>query len=230
MMFRSALLLCAAVLATGVEAQTSDAPEASELDATVQTLVAETWGIAPASVVLEWNGAREDVATGADQVELVGSGARGSFVVRVGPPSRQDAIRLRAGTAVRVPVASRHLPRGTVLSASDIEVTDGVSWGPPGVDEAEVVPGWVTQRTLTRGDRLVTPAVRPALSVMSGSPVEIVWRRGAISLALPGTAAGNGAIGEQVLVRSETGKRMRGIIVAPGVVDVTRGASSSLER
>jgi len=223
------LVLSALPLAAAVEAQTPEPADTGSLDATVQALVADAWGVEPASVVLEWSDAKDDVVGSPADVELVGSGARGSFVVRIGDDGRGSAIRLRAGLSVPVLVASRHLPRGTVLSESDIQTTDDVAWGPPAVETSPAAPGWVTQRSLPRGARLEEPAVRPALSVTSGSPVEIVWRRGSISLALPGTAAGNGAIGEQVLVRSESGKRMRGLIIAAGVVDVTRGASISPE-
>ena len=216
-------------LAMAVEAQAPASPEPVTLDATVQALVADSWGVEPTSVVLEWSEAKDDVVGTPEHVELVGSGARGSFVVRLGGDERVSAIRIRAGLSVPVLVASRHLPRGTVLSQSDIQTTEDVAWGPPEAETDAAMPGWVTQRSLPRGARLEEPAVRPALSVTSGNPVEIVWRRGSISLVLPGTAAGNGSVGEQVRVRTDSGKRMRGIIIAAGVVDVTRGASISPE-
>lgn len=223
------LILTAVSLATAVEAQLPESPDAARLDTRVQALVADAWGVEPSSVVLEWSESKDDVEGTPANVELVGSGARGSFVVRIGDEGTVSAIRLRAGLSVPVLVASRHLPRGTVLSESDIQMTDDVAWGPPEVETVAAMPGWVTQRSLPRGARLEEPAVRPALSVTSGNPIDIVWRRGTISLVLPGTASGNGAIGEHVLVRSESGKRMRGLIIAAGVVDVTRGASISPE-
>lgn len=222
------LALAVTVDATAAQGPTVEEAPSPDLDAVVQMLVGEEWGVAPSAIVLEWSVVRDEVVSSAD-VELVGTGARGSFVVRVADGHKTHAIRVRAGTSVSRPIAARRLPRGTVLSGSDIEFGSATSWGPPQAEDDIVAPGWVAQRTLARGDRLVTPAVRPALSVTSGSPVEIVWRRGTIALALPGTAAGNGTVGELVFVRSESGKRMRGIIVAPGVVDVTRGASSNQE-
>lgn len=223
------VLLVLGGFASGAAAQEPNAASSANagLDEVVRALVGDEWGVVPSSIVLEWGAARDRVVEPLSHVELVGTGARGSFVVRVGPPESVSAIRVRAGMAVQHSIAARRLPKGTVLVDADIGYVPGVAWGPPDAVDDVVEPGWVAQRTLARGDRLKTPSVRRALSVTSGSPVEIVWRRGSVALALPGVAAGNGTIGELVLVRSASGQRMRGIIVAPGVVDVTRGASSN---
>jgi flagella basal body P-ring formation protein FlgA len=49
-----------------------------------------------------------------------------------------------------------------------------------------------------------------------------------VRLRLAGVAAGSGALGDQIYVRTESGKRMQGTIVAPGVVDVTAGGAQHI--
>ena len=75
------------------------------------------------------------------------------------------------------------------------------------------------------GEALRTPAARPPLAVHTGKPVELVWRRNGVGVRAPGKAAGSGAVGAEVFVRTESGQRLRGVIVAPGVVNVTNGGN-----
>jgi flagella basal body P-ring formation protein FlgA len=68
--------------------------------------------------------------------------------------------------------------------------------------------------------------VQAPLAVKPGQDVRIVYVHGPVELSLTGRAAGSGSIGERVAVRAETGKRLEGVIVAPGTVRVDNGAGA----
>jgi flagella basal body P-ring formation protein FlgA len=197
-------------------------------EALVRVQVAEAWSVAPDAVVLEWGPAGDTQPAPDAPVELVGSGAGGTWVARVGIAPDAVARRVRAGHRTVEAVAARRLERGRVLAADDIALEERVVWGPPRGDRTTALDGWVVQRVIERGDPLGRPAVRPPLAVASGSPVELRWQGGAVRLRLAGVAAGSGALGDQIYVRTESGKRMQGTIVAPGVVDVTAGGAQHI--
>ena len=64
------------------------------------------------------------------------------------------------------------------------------------------------------------------VAVEAGRPVDIVWARPGIALKLRGRALGSAPLGREVYVRTESGERLRGVVRAPGVVDVTSGGSN----
>jgi flagella basal body P-ring formation protein FlgA len=196
--------------------------------AQVRARVAQAWSVAPDAVVLEWGPAGDTEPAPDAPVELVGSGAGGTWVARVGVAPGAVARRVRAGHRTAEAVAARRLERGSVVAADDIALEERVVWGPPRGDGTTALEGWVAHRVIERGDPLAHPAVRPPLAVASGSPVEVRWQGGAVRLRLAGVAGGSGALGEQIFVRTETGKRLRGTIVAPGVVDVTAAGAQNI--
>ena len=102
-----------------------------------------------------------------------------------------------------------------------MEIETALVWGPPTGAENDFEIGWVAQRTLEAGAVLTPPSVRPPLLVSAGRSVALVWQSGSVQVRVPGRAAGSGRLGEEVRVRTETGKRLSGVVVAPGVVDVT---------
>ena len=70
----------------------------------------------------------------------------------------------------------------------------------------------MAQRTISSGELLSSPAVRPPRLVISGHPVRIVWRSGAVEISLQGKAVGSGSKGDRVFVRTEEGHRMAGTV------------------
>ena len=80
-------------------------------------------------------------------------------------------------------------------------------------------------RLLVRALRGLAPAVAVPDAVKPGDDVRIVYVSGPVELVLVGRAAGSGAIGETVAVRAETGRRLEGVIVAPGTVRIDSGGS-----
>ena len=78
--------------------------------------------------------------------------------------------------------------------------------------------GWVTRRPIAAGEPLVEPAVGPPALVTSGQAVTFVAELASIRLAIRGTAATGGSLGDHVSVRLESGRRLRGVITAPATV------------
>ncbi len=198
----------------------------SDLETMAKELIAARWRVDGSGLVVEWGAYSGDEPDPGAGVELMGSGSGGYWVVRFKLKSGGLAsVRARAGLLTRQPVASQRLQRGQVLTHEDMAVSTKVVWGAPRPSGPAPSEGWITQRVITAGERLRIPAVRPPMAVVTGSVVELIWDKGAIGLRLPGTAAGSAALGDMVFVRTESGRRLRGVAVAPGTVNVTGGGT-----
>jgi flagella basal body P-ring formation protein FlgA len=198
-----------------------------EVEAHVRDAVAAAWEISAERVLMDW-GSRRPGAPGTEaSVELLGTGLGGYWVARITEPGRDPvSVRIRAGVRVERAVAARRLSRGTTLEPGDIALEEVLRWGRPQPDDPVVQVGWEAQRVIEAGDALVEPAVRPPLAVVSGRPVQILWTRGTVGIRTTGRAAGSGPLGARVSVRTESGRRLTGVIVAPGVVNVTDQAAA----
>lgn len=121
---------------------------------------------------------------------------------------------VRAGVELRVPVAARDLPRGHVLDSTDVGMATQVAWGdarPPRTSPL----GLVTRRALRAGDALLPPAVAVPLAVRAGEDVRAYWTRGDIRIEVSARAAGTGAVGDTVAVRTAGGRRLDAVVSAP---------------
>jgi len=126
-----------------------------------------------------------------------------------------------SNAAQRVAVATRTLPRGTVLSESDFALRDTtLRFSTSQQDTTPVITGWVTRRTINAGEVLRSPAIEAPAVVNANAPVLIEWTDGNVKLTVNGVAARNGALGERIPVRSEMGKRFEATVVAPGRVRI----------
>lgn len=137
-----------------------------------------------------------------------------------------SALLLSAGAAAAqqaAPTAARALPRGYTLTAEDLVYAAGA---PVPTDDRQptaddpVAPGWVTRRAVREGEVLKEPAVSPPPVVRAGEAVQAVWVEGAIEIRIRGTALGTAATGQRVAVRTERGRRIEGVAVAPGEVRI----------
>jgi flagella basal body P-ring formation protein FlgA len=113
-------------------------------------------------------------------------------------------------------VAARDLPRGSVLTAGDVERRPGSA----AAGAAAPGPGWVTRRVIRAGEVLREPAVAPPDVVRAGETVHVVWQRGGVQLSLRGTAARSAGAGERVAVRIGTGWRLEGVAAGEGIVRI----------
>src|SRR5581483_6305083 len=118
----------------------------------------------------------------------------------------------------RVPVAARALARGEVLGAADIVYRDTTLREP--LDTSVVAPGWVTRRTIAAGEVLRVPAAMPPILVVANDMVQAEWNDGGVHLTVQGTVNRSASLGERVMVRTDTGRRIEAIVVAAGRVRI----------
>jgi flagellar basal body P-ring formation protein FlgA len=108
------------------------------------------------------------------------------------------------------PVAARALTRGQTLSADDIAA---------GCASPSLV-GSVTRRVIAAGEPLREPAVAPPNVIAPNDPVAVVYRDAGLEIRLKGVAANAAPLGGRVTVRVDVRRRLDGVAVAPGVVQV----------
>jgi flagella basal body P-ring formation protein FlgA len=194
------------------------------LAARVQRAVAERWGVEPGAIRLEWMAVDAAAAPADDAAfELVGTGAGGTWWLALREGKQGGGamrVRIRAGVEVEEAVAARRLERGAVLAEDDIERRRVVHWGAPPRDAPAVTLGWVARRVIPAGEPLRPPAVAPPLLVDAGELVQVIVRRGTVEVTLRARAAGPAAAGQRVAVRTEAGRRLEGIAIAPGTVRI----------
>lgn len=126
----------------------------------------------------------------------------------------------RRGTD-RIPVAARDLVRGTVLSVSDIKWTDTtLTDGSTPTAAENVAPGWVARRVIRAGEILQEPGVAKPDLVSAGDAVDVIYASPGVVIKVHGTAVGRGSKGDEVYVRLDNRRRLRGIIAGPNIVRV----------
>ena len=117
-----------------------------------------------------------------------------------------------------VPVAARALARGHVLTTDDID--GGTKGGSALCRLPSALLGSVTRRVIAPGEPLRAPSIAPPNVVEAGQPVAVVWREPGIEVRLKGVAANAAAAGERVVVRVDVRRRLEGVAVAPGLVQL----------
>lgn len=122
--------------------------------------------------------------------------------------------------AVRVPIATRDLARGDVLAAADIRWADTAGIARSQSDTARIAAGWVARRAIRAGEILRSPSVALPDLVSSGDAVDVIYSAPGVSIKVRGTAIGSGAQGDQVYVRLDNRKRLRGVVAGANTVRV----------
>ncbi|WP_075215637.1 flagellar basal body P-ring formation chaperone FlgA [Mongoliimonas terrestris] len=148
--------------------------------------------------------------------------------VDVGTTSRTVDLTGTAVETITLPVVSRPLAKGAILSSSDV-VMERIDRRrvPRGVmtDLSQAV-GMAARRPLRAGDTLLPTDLDAPRLVARNELVTIIFRRPGLTLSARGRALADGASGALVGVLNEQSKRVvQGIVTAPGVVEVTTGAS-----
>ena len=134
----------------------------------------------------------------------------------------------------RIPVATRDLARGAVLTAADIgyaprktrvphplphSVATVDSTVQPAAENDHLV-GWSTRRIIRAGDWLGSPSIIPPQLVKSGDTVEVSWSDGGIRVTSRGLATRSAGAGERVRVRLPLQRFVEASVVAAGQVRV----------
>lgn len=115
------------------------------------------------------------------------------------------------------PVATRHLPRGTVLSESDLRVAH-VASRVLQADLPVTISGWVTRRTIRAGELLRPPAIARRPLVPRGSTVDVAIRVGEIEVVTRGVAIRDAEMDDAVAVRLGPKRTVQGRVQGPGHV------------
>lgn len=189
------------------------------VEADVAAAIAVRWGVDATAVTVELISDAEWPVTGTP-FRLVGTGDDGRWSVRFEAEPTARQLLVRAGVLASVVTAARDIERGVELSVADLRRTTEVRWGAPQSIGLQPQPGWVARRRIAQGEQVRRPAAEPPDAVKSGDDVTIEVIRGAVTLTLSGRAAGSAAIGEIVAVRAATGKRLEGVVIAPGLIRI----------
>ncbi len=190
--------------------------------------IATLWSVEPGEICTSWSPATmRSPLTDEVPFRLVGSGADGWFTVAFEPEGvRPTVARVRAGLEDSVEIASRPLPTGHRLEAEDVRRETAVRWGPPTQEERErPQAGWETRRPLTAGEVLAWPAVAPPALIQAGQPIQMVWSRGEVNIAVSAVALHAARRGEKIRARIDGSRaRLTGIVSAPGRAVLTGGS------
>jgi flagella basal body P-ring formation protein FlgA len=130
----------------------------------------------------------------------------------------QGATGVADSSPALITVATRRLPRGTVLRAADFTSIPVVRARTTGGISPVVSEGWVTRRVIRPGEELRPPAVTPASLVSAGQPIQFVYASQGIELVVPAVAMAAASLGGEILVRLGANRRSRGVVIAPGRV------------
>jgi len=195
------------------------APLREAVSAGITSSIAASWGVPREAVRVRPQG---DLPESVDSLTLAeGTGDR--WIVTLWSGRSRIRRFMRAGVVVDVEVASRDLPRDHEVREPDVTVRTVVRWGAPRAEPTPSVAGWVTQRRVPAGERLVEPAVRPPLMVEGGEPVEAVFTGAGLILSIRAKALSSGRRGERVYVRLPSGRRLAGTAVGPHKVELLTG-------
>jgi len=122
-----------------------------------------------------------------------------------------------------IAVASKLLPRGTLLSKTDIRMkTVDLATLPHGyIDNMAALLGQRLKRRLSPGVAFSPAIVRKPEKIKRGQRVTIIARSGAMAVRMAGKALSSGAVGERIKVINTASKRKReGVITAQGEIQV----------
>ena len=147
-------------------------------------------------------------------------------------PAAEGGVAQRVGYAVAEAHATivhlrtaRPIARGTVLEVDDLVQAEGDVGSvllKPLPTLAQVL-GSTAARTLTEGDLISAATIRPPTLVRSGDVVVTRVRVGSVVVTGRTTATRSGQLGDVVgLVNEESGRRLRGRVIAAGEVEVVR--------
>ncbi|MDV5141575.1 MULTISPECIES: flagellar basal body P-ring formation chaperone FlgA [Yersiniaceae] len=120
-------------------------------------------------------------------------------------------------------VAARTIPRGTVLSAADLQQKEGRldTLPPRTLQNEQQVQGAVALRAINIGQPLTLSMVRRAWQVQAGQEVQVMAGGNGFNVSSAGKAMNNAAIADNVRVRMASGQVVSGTVAADGTVHLT---------
>jgi len=197
-----------------------------EMEMRVATIVADQWQVDPHQLILEWGRVRDGVTMAPDTpLEVRGRATGTNFTVVFSPLSSPPfAVGVRVGRRVAVPLTTRPLPVGHVITEGDVKWGEWVMWNDQ-VHDAPVdrLPlGWRLRTSLAAGQPVRSPAASAPPLVSAGANVEVVWHKRLVMVRLNGVAMHDAYAGQQVRVRLDQGRgNIRGLVMANGQVELS---------
>ena len=203
-------------------------------DADIQSLIAETLFMDTGKVHdVALSGSRQTLAAPTDAlggpvlISLDHDTRTGLFRAEIsawpdGPPKR---IGGRAVGVVDVPVLTRPIQRGDLVSANDIEWSriPGNEIRPGTLMTAETVIGMAARRALRPAVALRETDFEAPLMIERGQITVLTYRAGALVLTAQARALQNAAEGERArFVNLQSNRTVEAIAIAPGRASVTR--------
>jgi flagella basal body P-ring formation protein FlgA len=133
-----------------------------------------------------------------------------------------------ADAGVRVVVPARDIPRGQVISESDLTyaTVQGNALMAGVVTSFSAAKDMEARRMLRTGEVFRADDVRHPVVVTKGETVTMLFKAPGVELTATGRALGEGGVGDTVMVQNPASFRMiNGVISAPGTVVATGPAS-----
>lgn len=138
------------------------------------------------------------------------------------PQKWQVYVPVQVSVWNEVVVTTRALERGQTLGAEDMTMqTLDLTQLPQGVyADPGPLAGKLTRVRIGGGVPLRPDMLRSAPVVLHGDTVRIVYAREGIHVMSEARAMGSAGVGESVQVRTASGKVLKGVVQAPGVVEL----------
>lgn len=169
------------------------------------------------------------------QVEARGSRVAGRIPVALKclAPSPWSAF-LSGEVKIHAPVlvTTQPLPRGTMLSAADLELQnqDISALRAMPLRDPQAATGLQLKRALGAGSVLYLSQIEQPLAVRRGEKVTVLAVRGAVQISVPGESLEDGRRGEQIRVRNRSSQKTIQVwVVGRGVVQTTAPAAGGAE-
>ena len=118
-------------------------------------------------------------------------------------------------------VASHNLSPGDIVRSDDVEIKPLAQPAPDALPVDRDLVGLEVKRRVYGGHPVGSHDVGPPTIVKVGTPVEVRWQYGTLSLTLRGSALESGAVGDEIRVLNPSSSRtIRGTVLEDGTVAV----------
>jgi flagella basal body P-ring formation protein FlgA len=150
-----------------------------------------------------------------------------------GPVQARQQVAGRAITLIDLPVPTRRVTPGEVISIRDIDwiqVRDERNLGDV-LTDAEALIGQTPRRTLAAGQPVRSRDVAAPITVGKNSSVSMVFETQTMTLIARGRALQDGAVGDTIRVlNTQSNRTIDAVVAAPGLVRIVRAGSPTLAR
>ena len=150
------------------------------------------------------------------------SSARFIYEITVnGKTVKKFWLPVRVERKVKVVVAVKPIPRGSVITSDEVSLKEVVeSRARGGTDSISSIVGATARRDFLPGDVITKTGIIPNFAVKRNQPVRVVYRSGAIRVELLGIALQDGVVGNIIKVKNpSTGKVLLCRVTGNGLVE-----------